>query len=258
MDEGRVRAEAAVADGSAEAVWNRWIEAQGGTADESALEQAPIVREVDGAAGGLDRAPRRDPGRRRGAPPGRGPPREERHDRPCRRRRLPAQARRASSRRATSSPRCTPATTRRRTPAVREVLGRLRARRRAPPRTARAARGHRVAGGIHGAASVFACPSCPRSRASGARLAPVLEGRQLERVEIADARLTRPFDPDRGRSRARGRASRRRRPARQVFDCSVRVGTGSPDSPPDDGVAATPAAAAGRFRTIPTAVPLSD
>ena len=56
--EGRARAEAAVADGSAEAVWNRWIEAQGGTADESALEHAPIVREViaprSGAVVGLD------------------------------------------------------------------------------------------------------------------------------------------------------------------------------------------------------------
>ncbi len=39
--EGRRRAEAAVADGSAEAVWRRWIEAQGGTADESALPVAP-------------------------------------------------------------------------------------------------------------------------------------------------------------------------------------------------------------------------
>jgi pyrimidine-nucleoside phosphorylase len=51
-DEGRSRAEAAVADGSAEAVWNRWIEAQGGTADESALERAPIVREVAAPRGG--------------------------------------------------------------------------------------------------------------------------------------------------------------------------------------------------------------
>ncbi len=58
VDEGRSRAEAAVADGSAEAVWNRWIEAQGGTADESALEAAPIVHEVAapraGAVVGLD------------------------------------------------------------------------------------------------------------------------------------------------------------------------------------------------------------
>jgi pyrimidine-nucleoside phosphorylase len=44
--EGRRRAEAAVANGSAEAVWRRWIEAQGGTADESALPVAPVVREV--------------------------------------------------------------------------------------------------------------------------------------------------------------------------------------------------------------------
>jgi pyrimidine-nucleoside phosphorylase len=44
--EGRRRAEAAVADGSAEATWSRWLEAQGGNPDEAALEQAPIVREV--------------------------------------------------------------------------------------------------------------------------------------------------------------------------------------------------------------------
>ncbi len=44
--EGRRRAEAAVADGSAEAVWRRWIEAQGGTSDESALPVAPVVRTV--------------------------------------------------------------------------------------------------------------------------------------------------------------------------------------------------------------------
>ncbi len=44
--EGRRRAEAAVADGSAEAMWRRWLEAQGGTADESALPKAPLVREV--------------------------------------------------------------------------------------------------------------------------------------------------------------------------------------------------------------------
>ena len=40
------RAKAAVADGSAEDAWMRWIEAQGGTTDESALEEAPVVREV--------------------------------------------------------------------------------------------------------------------------------------------------------------------------------------------------------------------
>ena len=46
LDEGRARAEAAVADGSAEATWNRWLVAQGGTADESACRARPVVREV--------------------------------------------------------------------------------------------------------------------------------------------------------------------------------------------------------------------
>jgi pyrimidine-nucleoside phosphorylase len=44
--EGLRRAKEAVADGSAEATWRRWIEAQGGDADESVLPRAPIVREV--------------------------------------------------------------------------------------------------------------------------------------------------------------------------------------------------------------------
>jgi thymidine phosphorylase len=35
-----------VADGSAEAAWRSWLEAQGGTADEEALERAPVVSEV--------------------------------------------------------------------------------------------------------------------------------------------------------------------------------------------------------------------
>jgi thymidine phosphorylase len=44
--EGHRRAEAAVADGSAETMWTRWVEAQGGTPDEAALPVAPVVREV--------------------------------------------------------------------------------------------------------------------------------------------------------------------------------------------------------------------
>ncbi|HZP73137.1 MAG TPA: thymidine phosphorylase [Gaiellaceae bacterium] len=44
--EGRRRAETAVQDGSAETTWRRWLEAQGGTADEAALPVAPVVREV--------------------------------------------------------------------------------------------------------------------------------------------------------------------------------------------------------------------
>jgi pyrimidine-nucleoside phosphorylase len=50
--EGRRRAEAAVADGSAEAAWRRWIEAQGGTSDEAALPVAPVVHEVRAGNGG--------------------------------------------------------------------------------------------------------------------------------------------------------------------------------------------------------------
>jgi pyrimidine-nucleoside phosphorylase len=46
IDEGRARAEAAVADGSAHTAWNRWISAQGGTDDPAALERAPVVREI--------------------------------------------------------------------------------------------------------------------------------------------------------------------------------------------------------------------
>lgn len=52
LAEGRRRAEAAVADGSAEAKWREWIEAQGGTADERALPDAPVVREVTAPASG--------------------------------------------------------------------------------------------------------------------------------------------------------------------------------------------------------------
>jgi pyrimidine-nucleoside phosphorylase len=51
--EGRRRAAAAMVDGSAEATWRRWLAAQGGTADESALETAPIVREVAALRAGV-------------------------------------------------------------------------------------------------------------------------------------------------------------------------------------------------------------
>jgi pyrimidine-nucleoside phosphorylase len=44
--EGRVRAMQAIADGSALEAYERWIRAQGGDPDESALPTAPIVREL--------------------------------------------------------------------------------------------------------------------------------------------------------------------------------------------------------------------
>jgi pyrimidine-nucleoside phosphorylase len=50
--EGFTMAERAIEDGSAEQMWCRWIEAQGGTSDESALERAPVVREVAAPAAG--------------------------------------------------------------------------------------------------------------------------------------------------------------------------------------------------------------
>ena len=53
LAEGRRRAEAAVADGSAGAKWREWIEAQGGTSDEHALPDAPIVREVTAPTSGF-------------------------------------------------------------------------------------------------------------------------------------------------------------------------------------------------------------
>jgi pyrimidine-nucleoside phosphorylase len=50
--EGRARAEAAVADGSAEATWRRWLEAQGGDPDERRLPEAAVVRDVTAPADG--------------------------------------------------------------------------------------------------------------------------------------------------------------------------------------------------------------
>ena len=50
--EGRRRAEAAVADGSAVAAYERWIRAQGGDPDEAALPSAPVVLPVIATEGG--------------------------------------------------------------------------------------------------------------------------------------------------------------------------------------------------------------
>jgi pyrimidine-nucleoside phosphorylase len=50
--EGRRRAEAAVADGSAVRTYERWIRAQGGDPDEDALPRAAVVRPVQAPRGG--------------------------------------------------------------------------------------------------------------------------------------------------------------------------------------------------------------
>jgi pyrimidine-nucleoside phosphorylase len=51
--EGRRRAEAAVADGSADDAWRRWIEAQGGTADDDALPVAPVITVLEAPKSGF-------------------------------------------------------------------------------------------------------------------------------------------------------------------------------------------------------------
>jgi pyrimidine-nucleoside phosphorylase len=50
---GRERAAAAVEDGSALALYQRWIEAQGGDPAEDALPTAPVVRDVQAPRGGF-------------------------------------------------------------------------------------------------------------------------------------------------------------------------------------------------------------
>jgi pyrimidine-nucleoside phosphorylase len=52
VEEGRVAAEAAVADGSALEVYERWIRAQGGDPDPAALPQAPVVLPVQAPRAG--------------------------------------------------------------------------------------------------------------------------------------------------------------------------------------------------------------
>jgi len=54
--EGRRRASTAVADGTALALYRRWIEAQGGDPDEAALPQAPVVRAVEAPSSDLVRS----------------------------------------------------------------------------------------------------------------------------------------------------------------------------------------------------------
>ena len=178
--------------------WRRWIEAQGGTADEEALPTAPVVRE---------RRPRRVPvtswrssaiavgnaavhlgaGRRTKADavdhavgivvPARSVATRSRRARPLARRARTRRTPRPTQR----SARCSPPTT----------IGD-----EAPPARASPARGHRLGRGrLRGAATVRAVPELPEVETVRRRLAPLLEGRRFERVEIADPRLTRPYDP---------------------------------------------------------------
>jgi pyrimidine-nucleoside phosphorylase len=53
LDEGRRRAEAVVADGSAHAVYERWVRAQGGDPDPEALPEAPVRISVPSPRDGI-------------------------------------------------------------------------------------------------------------------------------------------------------------------------------------------------------------
>ena len=92
VDEGRERAQQAMADGSARDTYERWIRAQGGDPDVSALPRAPVVTRFALHGRGSSRASphshrHREPGARW------GPAHEGGHDRPRRRRRLQREAR---------------------------------------------------------------------------------------------------------------------------------------------------------------------
>ena len=53
--QGRARAEEAIADGTAAAAYDRWIEAQGGDPSPDALPTAPVVVPVEAPSGGFVR-----------------------------------------------------------------------------------------------------------------------------------------------------------------------------------------------------------
>ena len=53
LEEGRLRAQTAIADGSALAAYDRWIRAQGGDPSLAALPTAPVVREVSATRDGV-------------------------------------------------------------------------------------------------------------------------------------------------------------------------------------------------------------
>ena len=94
VEEGRRRAEAAVADGSALAVYERWIRAQGGDPDPGVAAARARRASCYCAAHRLRDAAGRDRRRRRCAAPRRRPARQGRRDRSRGRRRLPREARR--------------------------------------------------------------------------------------------------------------------------------------------------------------------
>ena len=79
-EEGRLRAEKALGDGSASAAYDRWVRAQGGDPDPDRLPSAPVVRLVPAPATGYVRKLAAQGGCRRGDGAGRGPRSRRRAD----------------------------------------------------------------------------------------------------------------------------------------------------------------------------------
>jgi len=145
--EARRRTEAAVADGSAYAMYERWVRAQGGDPDEAAAAEGAARPRGVRAAGGLRARARCAAGRAGGAPSRRRPAREGRPGRPRGRRRVREEARRRG--RGGRAPRGDPRAGR----ALRRRGGkgrarRVRARRRAATRAVDRARHDRLTRGL--------------------------------------------------------------------------------------------------------------
>ena len=222
IDEPRARrvAEEAVADGSALAAYERWIEAQGG-------DPGPRL-----AAEGAGR-PRGDRSRRRRRPAARCD-----RDRPCRPppRRRPADE--GGSRSTTRS-----ASSAGRSGATRSCRGAC------SPRCTRG-RGGRGGGRRRGAGAYelgdeprrrpadrprhASVPELPEVETERGRLAARLEGRRIASARIDDPRLTRPDDPAWIAARADRRTRRRGRAAGQVPDRPPRRRAGAARPPADD------------------------
>ena len=194
--EGRRRAEAAVADGSAEATWRRWIEAQGGTADESALPTAPVVHElVAPVAGYVDSLSAIDVGN---AAVHLGAGRRIKEDQIDHSVGIVVRAKRGDRVEAGQ----TLAEVHARTEDEAARRRRARCSRRTRSRTSRPPRGRccsrsSASGPRRDTSARYGetVPELPEVETVRRRLAPVLEGRRFEHVEINDPRLTRPDDP---------------------------------------------------------------
>ena len=142
--EGRRRAEAAVADGCAEAMWHRWIEAQGGDPRRGRASRGAGRARGDRSPARATSRARRDRVGNAAAPSRRRAPHEGGRDRPRRRRRVPREARRRWSRPGERLAEVHARDDASAAEAVERGARRLRDRRRRRRRAAGAARGRRL------------------------------------------------------------------------------------------------------------------